>query len=261
MPTTTEIDAGAGLRLRLTAYPGARTDARTALVLHGGGGVGTVAGIAEHLADGGWQVLLPTHPGWDGSTRPDHIDSIADLALAYLYLLAERDLHDVLVIGSSMGGWIGAQLALIDAGSRIGGLVLIDAVGVDIPGEPITDFFALDARGIAEHSYHDPDRFAVDPSTLTEERRAQMANNVAALRTYAGDPYMHDPRLALRLGRVQTPTAVIWGDSDRIVTPGYGKAYAELLPNARFVTVPEAGHLPQLEQPEATFAILDAALG
>ncbi|MEV6207898.1 hypothetical protein [Kitasatospora sp. NPDC051914] len=46
------------------------------------------------------------------------------------------------------------------------------------------------------------------------------------MRTLAGDPYMHDPELLRRLGRVRTPALLSWGGSDRIVTPAYGAAYA-----------------------------------
>src|SRR3954463_11808759 len=101
----------------------------TAIVLHGGGGVQTVKNIADHLSPS-MDVLLPTHPGWDGTARPDSIADVGDLAQHYLDLLAERDLSDVLVIGSSLGGWTAAEMAARD-GSRIGRIVLIDAVGID----------------------------------------------------------------------------------------------------------------------------------
>ena len=65
---------------------------------------------------------------------------------------------DVLVVGSSLGGWIAANLATRDP-ARIGALVLIDAVGIDVPEEPIADFFALEPRGLAEHAFHDAERF------------------------------------------------------------------------------------------------------
>lgn len=55
----------------------------TILVLHGGGGPATVAGIAEHLSRC-THVLTPTHPGWNGTPRPDRFDSITDLANTYL---------------------------------------------------------------------------------------------------------------------------------------------------------------------------------
>ena len=44
---------------------------------------------------------------------------------------------------------------------------------------------------------------------------------------------------------------MLWGASDRIVTPAYGRAYAELIPGARFEIVEGAGHHPELEQPRA----------
>ena len=47
------------------------------------------------------------------------------------------------------------------------------------------------------------------------------------------------------------PTLVLWGASDQIVTPRYGEAYSRLIPGARFESIPEAGHHPELEQPHA----------
>jgi len=49
---------------------------------------------------------------------------------------------------------------------------------------------------------------------------------------------------------------VIWGESDRIVTPDYGRAYAALIPGATFTMIPEAGHHPELEQPDAFVAAI-----
>jgi pimeloyl-ACP methyl ester carboxylesterase len=230
---------------------------RPVLVLHGGGGPATIASIAEHLGQA-MHVIVPTHPGWNGTPRPDWLDSIDDLAMLYLRYLKRRGLHDVLVIGSSLGGWLAAQMAFRDIGGMIGQLVLIGAVGIDMPEHPMTNFFALDPRGVAEHSYHEPDRFYVDPTTLPAERLAAMRGNTATLRVLAGEPYMHDPKLLRRLNEVQIPALLIWGESDRIVTPQYGAAFAAALPNAKFEIVPRAGHLPQLERPEATFAFIDA---
>lgn len=251
---TTHQLTSLGTPLRLTAGG----TGRAVLVLHGGGGLPTVLGLATQLAREA-HVLAPTHPGWDGTTRPDAIGSLADVAALYTQLLQERHLNDVVVIGSSLGGWIGAELAAHDHDGRIAHLVLIDAVGIDVPGEPITDFFALDARGVAAHSFHDSERFFTDPATLPAAELARMGGNRATMQALAGDPYMHDPTLRSRLSDVLTPTTVIWGESDRIATPAYGRAYAESFgTQAQVVLIPEAGHLPHIEQPAATRAVIDA---
>jgi pimeloyl-ACP methyl ester carboxylesterase len=255
MTATRTIDVEPDLQIRVSeAGSGA-----AALVLHGGGGPATVEPIATHLAET-HRALTPTHPGWNGSARPAWLTRIEDLSAASLNLLGELDLVDVLVVGSSLGGWIAAEMALGDGRERIGRLVLIDSVGVDVPGQPIRDFFALDARGVADYSYHDGDRFYVDPTTLPAEQVAARQANMATMRALAGDPYMHDPSMLGRLGQVSIPTLVLWGESDRIVTPDYGGAMAAAIPNARFEIVREAGHLPQLEQPEATFRTIDRFL-
>lgn len=131
-------------------------------------------------------------------------------------------------------------------------------MGVEVEGQPIRDFFGLDARGVAEYSFHDGDRFYVDPATFPDAQAAVQQANTATLRVVAGDPYMHDPTLLDRLAGIRIPTLVIWGDSDRIATPAYGKAFAAAFPDARFEMVRHAGHLPQLEQPVAIFALIDA---
>ncbi|WP_329546535.1 alpha/beta hydrolase [Streptomyces sp. NBC_01356] len=256
-PVTRTVRPRPGLPLTLTES--GPHGGRTALVLHGGSGPDSVRGIAAHLARR-MRVVVPTHPGWNGTERPDWFTGIGDMAAAYLDLLRDEGHRDVLVVGSSLGGWTGAEMAVRDEGGLIAGLVLVNSVGVAVPGEPIRDIFGLEPGEIPAYSFHDPARFAVDPATVTQEQVAAQKANMATVRALAGDPYMHDPTLLDRLGRVRIPALVLWGESDRIVTPAYGRALAAALPGGRFVTVPEAGHLPHLEQPAASFAALDAYL-
>jgi pimeloyl-ACP methyl ester carboxylesterase len=52
---------------------------------------------------------------------------------------------------------------------------------------------------------------------------AVMRANLATMRAVAGDPYMHDPDLRPRLAAVTVPTLALWGESDGICTPAYGR--------------------------------------
>src|SRR5205085_1896014 len=56
--------------------------------------------------------------------------------------------------------------------------------------------------------------------------------------------------LSKRLHRVSAPTLLVWGESDRIVLPRYAEDFQALIGNATVETIAEAGHLPQVEQPE-----------
>jgi pimeloyl-ACP methyl ester carboxylesterase len=218
------------------------------LLLHGGGGPQTVTGFADLLAtQRRARVMIPTHPGFGGTPRPDPLAGVPGLAALYIALLADLGLRDVTVIGNSIGGWIAAEMALLDT-SRISSFVLVDAVGIEVPGHPIADFFSLTPRQVAELSYHDPDRFGLDPSKLSPEALKVMAGNRATLATYAGTS-MHGAGLAERLAGVTTPTLVVWGDSDRIADVDYGRAFAAAIPGGRFELLPDTGHLPQIETP------------
>jgi pimeloyl-ACP methyl ester carboxylesterase len=110
------------------------------LLLHGGGGPQTVLGFAQALADDPRtyaRVLSPTHPGFDGTSRPDVLESIGGLAALYVALLESLDLHDVIVVGNSIGGWITAEMALLGS-DRVSRYVLVDAVGIEVAAHPST---------------------------------------------------------------------------------------------------------------------------
>jgi pimeloyl-ACP methyl ester carboxylesterase len=230
-------------------------EGRPVLLLHGGAGPASVLGFAERLAtERDVRVYTPTHPGFDGTHRPEPLDSIRAVGALYAQLLATLDLDRVEVIGNSIGGWIGAELVSADP-DRVGRLVLVDAVGLEVPEHPLADFFALELAQIADYSYADPGPYRIDPARLTPEQRATMAANRATLATYGSA--MVDPTLRDRLAGLAVPTLVVWGDADRIAVPEYGRAYADAIPGARFVLLERTGHLPQLESPGALLEVLD----
>jgi pimeloyl-ACP methyl ester carboxylesterase/quercetin dioxygenase-like cupin family protein len=229
----------------------------TVLLLHGGAGPHSVTGFADRFAaEVGTRLITPVHPGFQSTLRPEGLDTVRDLAILYSGLLDQLDLSDVTVIGNSIGGWIAAEIALVGS-PRVGRLVLVDAVGIEVPGHPVADFFSLTLDQVATRSYHDPDRFRVNPSTMTPEQQAIMAGNREALAAYGGTT-MSDASLATRLSGMTVPTLVIWGASDGIADVDYGRAYAAAIPGASFELLPETGHVPQIESPERLLHALTA---
>jgi len=192
------------------------------------------------------RVIVPTHPGFGGTPRPEALVSIGGLARVYAALISKLGLDGVTVIGNSIGGWIAAELALV-ARARISSLVLVDAVGIEVPGHPVADVFPLSLDELSRLSYHDPLRFRVDTSKFTPEQKAMRAANIAALRLYGGSM---DPSLRARLSTIAVPTLVLWGESDRVADVEYGRAYAQAIAGARFRLLDGTGHVPQIETPE-----------
>lgn len=220
------------------------------LMLHGGGG--QVAGMpfADRLAET-FEIIAPTHPGFGGSRIPDHFDRVDDLVYLYLDLLDELDLRDVVLMGFSMGGWTAVELATMTT-ERLSKLILVDAVGVKIGGREdrdIADVFALPGEKLAEIMFHDPS-LAPRPADIPDEQLQIVAANRIALGVYTWEPYMHNPKLPHRLHRIDIPTHFIWGASDGLVTVDYGRAYAKMIKGATMTVIEEAGHAPQMEQPD-----------
>jgi pimeloyl-ACP methyl ester carboxylesterase len=228
---------------------------RPFLLLHGGAGPVSFLPFAARLAaDRPARVLTPTHPGWNGTPRPAEVGTVRDLARIYVGLLEHLDLTGVTVVGNSIGGWIAAEIALL-ASPRVAGVVIMNGVGLDVPGHPVADFFSLSLDELTNLSYADPDRFRPDPTTFSDAQRAAMAGNREAIALYAGRE-MVDPTLATRLSTVDVPTTVLWGQADRVVDPAYGLAYAAAIPTASHVPLEHTGHLPQIESPERTIEAL-----
>ncbi|RZK61791.1 MAG: alpha/beta fold hydrolase [Hymenobacter sp.] len=226
---------------------------RPYLLLHGAAGPGALRGLADALAPAG-RAVLPTHPGFDGQPRPEWCRSINDLALLYLALLEKLDLHDVVLVGNSMGGWLATELAL-RASPRVAALVLLNAAGLDAtPAEGLTDPTTIAPAERAAYAFHDPARFGAAVPRPTDP--AVQAAAQASVRSYGGAPFMQDPSLRQRLPGLALPTLVLWGESDRIITPAYGRQLAGLIPKARFELVPAAGHFPQVEQLDRVVACM-----
>jgi pimeloyl-ACP methyl ester carboxylesterase len=220
------------------------------LVLHGGDGPQEQLPFFQRLTEH-FEVIAPTHPGFAGTSLPEHFDDMEDLVYLYLDLMDALDLHDVVLMGFAMGGWAAAEIA-VRTTHRLSRLILVDAVGVK-PGDretrDIADIFGLPDAEVAQLLFYDPSR-APRVSDLSEVQMTTLAANRIAHALYTWDPYMHNPKLRYRLHRIDVPTLLIWGANDGLVSVAYAEAYRQMIPGARLVVIPEAGHLPQVEQPE-----------
>jgi pimeloyl-ACP methyl ester carboxylesterase len=229
-------------------------EGRPYLVLHGGGGPQTVQAFANKLANEKHvQVLVPIHPGFALTNRPEKLTTIKQLAELYNKLLDTLNINNVVVIGNSLGGWIAAEMSLFDS-KRVSCIVLVDAVGIDVPEHPVVDFFSLSLEEVAKHSYYDPLKFAIDPAKLPPAVQAAMPQNRATLKIYSGGPSMSDPTLKNRLASVFMPVLVLWGEGDKIVDQDYEKAFAKIFSNASFEQLNKTGHMPQIETPDQLIA-------
>ena len=230
------------------------------IILHGGAGPASVSRFAEMLgASGNARAIVPVHPGFQGTSRPEGLNTITGLAEVYAAWTDALGLQNTVVVGNSIGGWIAAELALRQ-NPRIRRLILVDAGGLKIEAHPAPDVFALSLDQISQMSYRDPSKFRIDPSRMTDQQRAAVAGNRAALKLYGG-PEMADPTLLRRLHEVRVPTLVVWGAADRMIPREHGEAFASSIAGARLEIFEDAGHLPQLEAPEHLLRVVKGFAG
>jgi pimeloyl-ACP methyl ester carboxylesterase len=213
-------------------------------------------------------VLAPSHPGFGRSELPDDFDTIEDVAYLYLDLLRSLGPARVHLVGLGLGGWIAAEIA-VRCIHQVDRLVLVDPVGIKVSGpteRDIADTFIIGPREFLELAWHDPDVGAERMKLpglgrLSEEELVRLLRNRQSAALFAWKPFMHNPKLARRLARIDRPTLVLWGESDRIVTPEYGRSYARLIPGAQFQVIEAAGHYPYLERPETFVEAVTAFFG
>jgi len=198
-------------------------------------------------------ILAPSHPGFGASTRPADFETVYDLVHLYQDLLERLPDGKVTLVGASFGGWLAAEIAASCA-HRIERLVLVDPLGIKLSDREtpdILDIFNTHPATVRQRSWHDPDRMAPDFDAMPDEALTRHARDQEALCLYGWEPYMYNPRLKRWLGRIEVPTLVLWGASDGVVSPAYGRGYAALIPKARFALIDAAGHHPEIEQPDA----------
>lgn len=232
-------------------------DGPALLYLHGGRGHFGFAPFLQALAKSN-RVIAPWLPGFGHSDLPRAYNAIDDLAYFGLDLVDEMKLNDVSVVGAGFGGWVAAEMA-IRSTRNLKNLSLIGALGVkfaDHLTREIADIHAMLPDQIDRTLYADPDRYRLDTTGMSESDLTAVVRMGEAAVLFGWKPYMHNPRLRRWLHRIDIPTLVLWGEKDAMVSPDYGRQYADAIPGARFEMVAGAGHYPGLEQPDATAALL-----
>jgi pimeloyl-ACP methyl ester carboxylesterase len=221
--------------------------------------------FVEALAER-FRVLAPSPPGFGGSPLPEDFDSVDDLAYAFLDWLAE--VGPVHLVGAGFGGWIAAEMA-VRCTHHLRSLTLVDALGIKVGDRTTTDIkdlFVLGPREVIEACWHDTELgerlmpLPVAGKGYDEDTLTRLLANRRTAALLGWNPFMHNPKLRSRLGSVDVPTLVVWGESDRLVAPEYGRAYANAIPRAQFALIRAAGHYPYLEQPDDFVRSLDKHL-
>ena len=82
-----------------------------------------------------FQVIVPEHPGYGYSDKPDWIKSISDVAYFYMDFIEHLGLSNIHMMGNSMGGWISCEIAIRNT-QRLKSLTLIGSVGINVDGVP-----------------------------------------------------------------------------------------------------------------------------
>ena len=218
------------------------------VILHRDIGVPSGLPFYDALA-GHFTVLAPSHPGYDGSERPDWVRSPRDVAVVYQRLLGELGLGSVSLVGLGFGGWIAAEMATM-APRVVRRLVLVGAMGIkpdrgEITDQALLSYIDYARRGFADQSAFDR-IFGADPQTSQLE---QWDLNREMTFRIAWKPYMYNPTLPHLLGGLTTPSMIVWGRDDRIVPLECGERYTKVLARARLQVIDGAGHCLEMEKP------------
>jgi 4,5:9,10-diseco-3-hydroxy-5,9,17-trioxoandrosta-1(10),2-diene-4-oate hydrolase len=253
------------------------------LMLHGGGpgasGAATfvrnIPALAAHF-----RLIIPDLPGYGRSTKGlDRKDPFGDLARAMLGLLDALGIERAHALGNSLGGACALRLAL-DRPERVDRLVLLGPGGVDttrtLPTAGLKRL--LDYYGGAGPSreklaaflrgYLVDDGSSLPESLIDQRYKASIDPEIVAnppLVRPRGWPnfraidFTRDPRL----GRLETPTLLLWGLEDRVNRASGGRSLQRRMPNCDLYLFSRTGHWVQWERAEefnaATICFLSQA--
>src|SRR4051812_36170922 len=233
------------------------------LVLHGAGHPNGWRRWHAALAEQ-YTVYVPSHPGYGLSDSADWMEGVDDLARYYLWFLDVAGLERPTVVGASMGGWLAAEIAVMNP-HAIDRLVLVAAAGLKPEQGEILDIFYYPMDQMRGFSYHDPAQVPEWDELFGTPPTPELADLILRARETSArliwKPYAHNPRLPHFLPRVANQTLVVWGREDRIVPVICGEQYARLLPNATLKIIEGCGHSPNIERPDEYVRLLSEFLG
>ena len=245
-------------------------------VLDGGTGVGApavfFAGIGglpkwipflDHLAEGR-RVVVPSLPGFPGAADFRHLDSHLDWIVQAVETIEALGEGPVDLIGSSVGGALAAEVAAI-AGPLVNRLVLIAPFGVYDEADPAADIWAQipGPDSIPNLVCEKPDAWKAawklpeGTEAIDHQVMHSRAMEAAARLLF---PF-GDTGVVSRLHRVTHPTLLLRGEEDRVLPASYNERFeAALAGTVRTAAVADAGHLAELDEPEATAREINAFL-
>jgi pimeloyl-ACP methyl ester carboxylesterase len=216
-----------------------------------------------------YRVLVPDLRGFGGTgpfTGTPSVDQMADDVAALLDALGVR--VPVVLVGLSMGGYVALAFVRKHA-ARLAGLVLADTRA---------EADSAEARANRERlmlvAQHDTAREVIDQllpklvSSETQEQRPGVVEEVRRIASAQPTAGIVGALQALRdrpdstpwLASIAVPTLVVVGSDDAVTPPAIASAMAAAIPNARLATIQGAGHLSNLERPEAFAAAVHAFL-
>lgn len=174
-----------------------------------------------------------------------------DYVLHYLDLFDQLKIGRMHLVGSSFGGWLAAELALVQQ-ERLAGLTLIAPGGLAITEPPSVDLFTVPPAKLLSYLVNDQDCLKPflpqghDLEFMTLRYRETTSTARLTWENPAGNR-----KLAQWLHRIRTPTLLLWGERDRIKPVRQAEIWQDLLPNAQLEVVPNVGHLVLEEKPAA----------
>ncbi|HXA40903.1 MAG TPA: alpha/beta fold hydrolase [Phenylobacterium sp.] len=227
--------------------------------LHGAGGLTAEDPFLNALA-ARHRVYAPLIPGYGDSEEAPEIRDMLDFTLHTWDVVEALGLKDPILVGHSMGGMIAAEMAAV-APNDVTRLALIAPAGLWDDAHPVADIFSTLPFEMPALLFHDAEAGAAiltagrnveDPGFL----QAYLVTNARQL-GMAGRILFPIPERGLhqRLYRIKARTVIVWGDSDRLISPTYAHAFKKGVADARLVSIPEAGHMLTVEK---TAAVVEA---
>jgi pimeloyl-ACP methyl ester carboxylesterase len=229
------------------------------LFLHGARGGGQWLPFMEALSQH-FEVFVPEHPGFGRSETPSWLDTIGDLAYFYLDFIQALGLKGVHLVGTSLGGWIAAEIAVRNQTS-LATLTLVAPAGLHVGGVPNGDILMWSPAELARNLFHDQKyvewMLLAQPSA--EEQEIQLKNRLTTAKL-GWHPQLHNPDLHKWLHRITVPTLLVWGANDKVIPVAYVMAFRDAIASARLEIFDNCGHLPQIEKSQAFVDVVSGFL-
>lgn len=215
-----------------------------------------------------FRVIAIDHIGHGRSDKPELAYKITDFVDYLEEFLSKLNLSNIDLVGNSLGGWVGARLAL-KRPDLVARLVLVGSAGLEpwpelrekLENTKFAPKTTQEIRTFLSMCFYDKLRYTNQFSVMISYLVRSLDSSHSTIEKVIESAKDPSEWLNGKLDKIKAQTLVLWGEHDELMPLRFAYQFAENIPKTELKVISKCGHVPQIEKAKEFNQILKDFLG